>query len=174
MSTDIYFIVLHYIFSTRKHILSLLCFRFLHFKSHDELVSENRLSNPYLHFMFVVAYSTVSTNQLHCSYQFVQSGRMPRGGFSKDYVEHVGTVGDVDECVQHCCGSRDCDMAFMFANNCYRVNCKQNPKKCEPVDAKGRLRLVSKLVKIARRSFDGGEGEYDLDNFNSFCCIIIV
>jgi hypothetical protein len=112
------------------------------------------------YFILFIAYPTSNINhnlrsQMRCSYTSIQRGVMPQGGFSRDYVEHVGTVRDVKECVRSCCGSRDCDMAFMLANHCYRISCSREPKKCEPTKAKGKNRFVSKLVKLTRKPIDG-------------------
>ena len=94
---------------------------------------------------------------LRCSYTSIQRGVMPRGGFSKDYVEHVGIVKNIKECVRSCCGSRDCDTAFMLANHCYRISCSREPEKCEPVEARGRHKSLSKLVKVTRKPVVDGE-----------------
>jgi ribosomal protein S27AE len=82
---------------------------------------------------------------------------MPFGGFSKDYVERAGIAKNMKECVRSCCGSRDCDMAFMLANHCYRLRCGKDPKKCEPVPARGRHSgFPTQMVKLARRPIDEG------------------
>ena len=94
---------------------------------------------------------------MKCSYTSIQQGVVPKGGFSNDYVEHAGIVKDVNECVRGCCKSRDCDMAFMLANHCYKLRCNRDPKKCESVQARGRRRFASKLVKLKRDIVDDGE-----------------
>lgn len=109
-----------------------------------------------------LVYPTSKTNQnshskLKCSYTSIQQGVMPQGGFSNDYVEHVGIVKDLNECVHDCCRSRDCDMAFMLANHCYKIRCSRDPNKCKPVQARGRNKFASKLVKLTRNIINSGE-----------------
>ena len=113
-------------------------------------------------FLFLIAYPTGKTDQnsrskMKCSYMSIQQGVVPQGGFSSDYVEHVGIVKNLNECVRDCCRSRDCDMAFMLANHCYRIRCSRDPKKCKPVQARGRNKFASKLVKLTRDIINNGE-----------------
>ena len=102
-----------------------------------------------------------SRAQLRCSYASVQKDVLPYGGFSSKYVERVGIVKNIKECVRSCCGSRDCDIAFMLANRCYRLSCSEDPKKCEPVQARRKHPgFFSQMVKLMRKPIDEADSTF--------------
>ena len=52
------------------------------------------------------------------------------GGVSAGEFTDHGQTDTFDECMGYCCGSKDCDLAFMIDNDCYGVRCK-DPSMCK-------------------------------------------
>lgn len=61
------------------------------------------------------------------------------------------------ECIDKCCKKKSCDLAFMFADLCYSVECK-NEDDCQAVVAKPsnlspKVSFVSRTPKYSDRKF---------------------
>ena len=51
-----------------------------------------------------------------------------------DFTDH-GQANTFNECMNFCCDSKDCDLAFMIDKDCYGVKCK-DPDQCKTRSAR--------------------------------------
>lgn len=73
-----------------------------------------------------------------------------RGGISTGRFRDRGKVPNMKACVEICCISKTCDVAFLLKNNCFSVTCF-NEKLCEAVRARSSI-YVPKIVYIYART----------------------
>lgn len=59
-------------------------------------------------------------------------------------------VNRIDDCINHCCDSKSCDVAFMVTNACYMVQCNSK-ESCEIQQAK-RPKLGTILSVVNKKS----------------------
>ena len=57
-----------------------------------------------------------------------------KGGLQAGDFTDVGKVNDLGQCYNICCQQAGCDLAFMLAQNCFSVQCKDK-KLCTTVPA---------------------------------------
>ncbi|XP_065063476.1 uncharacterized protein LOC135690004 isoform X1 [Rhopilema esculentum] len=57
-----------------------------------------------------------------------------KGGLQVGDFTDVGKVNDLEQCYNICCQQENCDLAFMLAQNCFSVQCKDK-KLCTTVPA---------------------------------------
>ena len=55
-----------------------------------------------------------------------------RGSRNSGLFTRIGQVEDIKECIQHCCVTPRCDVAYMEKSVCYTVIC-HFPSLCQPV-----------------------------------------
>lgn len=73
-----------------------------------------------------------------------------RGGISTGHFRDRGKVPNMRACVEICCISKSCDVAFMLKNNCFSVTCF-NEKLCEAVRARSSI-YAPRIVYIYART----------------------
>lgn len=73
-----------------------------------------------------------------------------RGGISTGHFRDRGKVPNMRACVEICCISKSCDVAFMLKNNCFSVMCF-NEKLCEAVRARSSI-YAPRIVYIYART----------------------
>lgn len=73
------------------------------------------------------------------------------------------------ECIEKCCDDASCDLAFMFGDHCYSVQC-QNEKLCQAVLAKP-SHLEPKVSYVTRGFIDDDrdKGKYTVQI--AFVCV---
>ncbi len=83
-----------------------------------------------------------------CVQTFPVSNVTLRAGFSAGNFKFLGKSPNTSICVDHCCRTNDCDVAFVLQNMCFLVTCSSN-KLCqnEPLLSS---EFKSSLVYIAR------------------------
>lgn len=79
--------------------------------------------------------------------------------FSGNFTERPGTLS-MRDCIGKCCGDVACDLAFMFGDSCYSVECKSE-KLCQAVLAKP-SHLEPKISYVSRGYFE--------DKDKGMCC----
>ena len=60
------------------------------------------------------------------------------GGINAGNFTDHGFVDEFPSCIEKCCRSPNCDIAFMVEQNCYSVKCAENKKRCLPVIARAK------------------------------------
>ena len=73
-----------------------------------------------------------------------------RGGISTGRFRDRGKVPNMKACVEICCISKTCDVAFLLKNNCFSVTCF-NERLCEAVRARSSI-YIPKIVYIYART----------------------
>lgn len=73
-----------------------------------------------------------------------------RGGITTGRFRDRGKVPNMRACVEICCISKSCDVAFLLKNNCFSVTCFSE-KLCEAVKARSSI-YSPKLVYIYART----------------------
>lgn len=66
----------------------------------------------------------------------VREGVTFNGGIRAGNFTDHGFVQEFSSCIEKCCSSQTCDVAFMVENNCYSVKCATNMRRCLPVVAR--------------------------------------
>jgi len=70
---------------------------------------------------------------------------------SGNFTERIGILS-MRECIGKCCDDASCDLAFMFGDHCYSVQC-QSEKLCQAVLAKP-SHLEPKVSYVTRGFID--------------------
>ena len=70
-----------------------------------------------------------------CTHTFVFNNATLRGGLKAGDVKNEGKVEGMEECVETCCKTPECNVAMLLKDNCYIVACS-NKKSCEAVPTK--------------------------------------
>ena len=91
-----------------------------------------------------------------CTHTFVFNNSTLRGGLEAGDVKNEGKVEGVEECVEMCCKTPECNVAFLVNETCYIVACF-NKRGCEAIPAKGREVRESMKVAYVARSKDETE-----------------
>lgn len=86
----------------------------------------------------------------YCTNSEVMTNVTLRGGITTGRFRDRGKVPNMRVCVEICCISKTCDVAFMLKNNCFSVTCF-NEKLCEAVRARSSM-YSPKLVYIYART----------------------
>ena len=83
-----------------------------------------------------------------CTHTFVFNDATLRGGLKAGDVKNEGRVEGMEECVEMCCKTPECNVALLLKENCYIVACF-NKESCEAVPAK-QTRGRTKVAYVAR------------------------
>lgn len=83
-----------------------------------------------------------------CTHTFVFNNATLRGGLKAGDVKNEGKVEGMEECVEMCCKTPECNVALLLRENCYIVACF-NKESCEAVPAK-QTRGRTKVAYVAR------------------------
>ena len=75
------------------------------------------------------------------------------GGISAGNFTAHGIVDEFSSCVDKCCGSENCDVAFMIERNCYSVKCAENKRLCLPIVA--RTTKFKTIMALKNRAYFG-------------------
>ena len=89
-------------------------------------------------------------SQAECTNSEVLYNVTLRGGVKTGKFRDHGKVSSLTECVDICCRSKACDVAFMLRSNCFSVSC-YGEKVCEAVRARSSS-YNPKLVYIYART----------------------
>jgi len=68
------------------------------------------------------------------------------GIITGNFTDH-GFVQEFSSCIEKCCSSKTCDVAFMVEKNCYSVKCAANKRRCLPVVARSKKFKTFMAVK---------------------------
>ena len=91
-----------------------------------------------------------------CTHTFVFNNSTLRGGLKAGDVKNEGKVEGAEECVEICCKTPECNVAFLVNETCYIVACF-NKRSCEAIPAKDRGIKESMKVAYVARSKDETE-----------------
>ena len=69
-----------------------------------------------------------------CPYSNVEYNTTIKGGLAAAGYKYGGKVTNTNDCVEMCCESDSCNIAFMFLNECFLLVCKSE-NQCESVPA---------------------------------------
>ena len=83
-----------------------------------------------------------------CTHTFVFNNATLRGGLKAGDVKNEGRVEGMEECVEMCCKTPECNVALLLKENCHIVACF-NKESCEAVPAK-QMRGRTKVAYVAR------------------------
>ena len=83
-----------------------------------------------------------------CTHTFVFNNATLRGGLKAGDVKNEGKVEGMEECVEMCCKTPECNVALLLKDNCYIVACF-NKESCEAVPAK-ETKGRTKVAYVAR------------------------
>lgn len=86
----------------------------------------------------------------YCTNSEVMTNVTLRGGISTGRFRDRGKVPNMKACVEICCISKTCDVAFLLKNNCFSVTCF-NEKLCEAIRARSSI-YIPKIVYIYART----------------------
>ena len=85
-----------------------------------------------------------------CTHTFVFNNSTLRGGLLAGDVKNEGKVDGMEECVEMCCKTAECNVALLIDEVCYIVACSSK-KNCEAIPEKGSSnRENSKVAYVAR------------------------
>ncbi len=82
-----------------------------------------------------------------CPYSKVEYNTTIKGGMAAADYKYGGKVTNINDCVEMCCESDSCNIAFMFSNECFLLVCKYG-NQCESIPAAStelNLRMVRLL-----------------------------
>ena len=80
--------------------------------------------------------STLKVEQQCSLYKSILKDVTFNGGMNAGNFTDHGFVDEFSLCIEKCCHSKNCDVAFMVQNNCYSVKCAKNKRRCLPVTAR--------------------------------------
>ncbi|KAJ7382470.1 hypothetical protein OS493_034631 [Desmophyllum pertusum] len=83
-----------------------------------------------------------------CTHTFVFNNATLRGGLRAGDIKNEGKVEGMEECVEMCCKTPECNVAMLVNETCYIVACF-NKKSCEAVPNK-QTRDHTKVAYVAR------------------------
>ena len=86
----------------------------------------------------------------YCTNSEVMTNVTLRGGIATGRFRDRGKVPNMKACVEICCISKTCDVAFLLKNNCFSVTCF-NERLCEAVRARSSI-YIPKIVYIYART----------------------
>ena len=86
----------------------------------------------------------------YCTNSEIMANVTLRGGIATGRFRDRGKVPNMRACVEICCISKTCDVAFLLKNNCFSVTCL-NEKLCEAVKARSSI-YSPRLVYIYART----------------------
>lgn len=86
----------------------------------------------------------------YCTNSEVMTNVTLRGGIAAGRFRDRGKVPSIQACVEICCISKTCDVAFLLKNNCFSVTCL-NERQCEAVKARSSV-YHPQLVYIYART----------------------
>ena len=110
-----------------------------------------------------------------CIHQTVKDGFTLSKGIKAGVFSKAGAVNDFSQCIEKCCQSNTCDIAFMIKRICYKVRCHQTDS-CDLVPAfKSEYnpkvvimkRFTDKLL-IKQDNFVPPENNFDLKKLSNF------
>ena len=85
-----------------------------------------------------------------CTHTFVFNNSTLRGGLQAGDVKNEGKVEGMEECVEICCKTAECNVAFLLTETCYILACT-NKKSCEAIPVKDTgSKVNSKVAYVAR------------------------
>lgn len=83
-----------------------------------------------------------------CPYGEVEYNTTIQGGLAAANYRYGGKISNINECVEMCCESNSCNIAFMFSNECFLLMCKsKNQCKSIPVAS---TELSPRMVRLLR------------------------
>ena len=83
-----------------------------------------------------------------CPYGEVEYNTTIQGGLAAAKYKYGGKVSNVNECVEMCCESASCNIAFMFSNECFLLMCKSK-NQCKSIPAAS-TKLSLRMVRLLR------------------------
>ena len=102
-----------------------------------------------------VLHSIQEKNENHhservCNHSSLYTEVTLRKGYEAGNFTSHGQVSSPKECLSYCCQKRNCDLMFMFLNNCFTVSCFSG-YACEIVSAK-HSRFAPKIMYVVKRN----------------------
>ena len=83
-----------------------------------------------------------------CPYGEVEYNTTIQGGLAAAKYKYGGKVSNINECVEMCCESASCNIAFMFSNECFLLMCKSK-NQCKSIPAAS-TKLSLRMVRLLR------------------------
>ncbi len=84
---------------------------------------------------------------LKCKHSNITNDKDLPSGVHKNNFTVVKDVDTMAKCMEKCCDSKDCDLAYMVEKKCYSVSCSSK-EDCRPVSVKASKKspLISAMV----------------------------
>ena len=87
-----------------------------------------------------------------CPYSNVEYNTTIKGGLAAAGYKYGGKVTNTNDCVEMCCESDSCNIAFMFLNECFLLVCKSE-NQCESVPAAS-TGLNPRIVRLVKNKLE--------------------
>jgi len=87
---------------------------------------------------------------LKCKHSNITNNKDLPGGIHKNNFTEVKDIDTMAKCMEKCCDSKECDIAYMVEKKCYSVSCSSKDD-CKPVSVKASKKtpLISAMVMKA-------------------------
>ena len=105
---------------------------------------------------------------LKCKHSNITNDKDLPNGVHKNNFTIVKDANTMAKCMEKCCDSKDCDLAYMVERKCYSVSCSSK-EDCLPVSVKASKKtpLISAMVMKAEPKEETGNSYVD----GSLICI---
>ena len=108
-----------------------------------------------------------SNDETECSKNSVFYSADLKGGRNSGLFTRFGRVDDVKDCIQKCCRTPRCDLAYMDKSICYTVIC-HFPSLCQPIRAAKSHITLGYVSRKGETVYDPG---IDHDQYVLFKCL---
>lgn len=105
---------------------------------------------------------------LKCKHSNITNDKDLPGGVHKNNFTVVKEADTMAKCMEKCCDSKDCDLAYMVEKKCYSVSCSSKDD-CRPVSVKAseKTPLISAMVmKVEPKEETGTRIQLCINYFN--------
>ena len=96
-----------------------------------------------------------SNDESDCSKNSVFYSADLKGGRNSGLFTRIGHVEDVKDCIQKCCRTPRCDLAYMDKSVCYTVIC-HFPSLCQPIRAVSSHTTLGYVSRKGETVYDPG------------------
>lgn len=110
-----------------------------------------------LHFILQVQLQEKSSTKHTCPAMEALDKVTLKGGLQAGDFTDVGKVNNLEQCYNICCQQENCDLAFMLAQNCFSVQCKDKTL-CTTVPAQPSIFNPQIAYVKSRNPGSGGNG----------------
>ena len=97
-----------------------------------------------------------SYEKSQCNRQAVFFNTDISGGKTAGVFVYDGDTSSIEECIQKCCDSSKCHLAYLEKNRCYNIIC-HFPALCQPVKAGKALVTLGYIVRDGNSVYEPGK-----------------